>query len=312
MAIVDLAQAQRLRQRKRMGKTALVGFRRDDPDVVGKRARDAFENREPLRMDTVIIGQKNAHQVPQARVFEARQASHIGPQRVGNRDASVGFLIVLEHRDQRPADGDTRAVERMDEAGRLLARGTVARVHAPCLEVAADRAARNLAIGLLARQPDLDVIGLAGPRTPCRRSKARRCGRAGPARLSTSSAQPVMRSCSSIGRLGARDRDHLDLHELVLAQHAARVAARRTRLRAEAGRQRRQAHRQVRRLDDLTRARGWSAAPRRSESASGRRWCGTGPRRIWATGRCRTSPRRAPEAAERPPCSRARSYAGRA
>jgi hypothetical protein len=48
----------------------------------------------------------------------------------------------------------------MDEAGRLVARLAAARIHPPRLEIATHRAGRNLATGLLARQPDLDVIGL--------------------------------------------------------------------------------------------------------------------------------------------------------
>ena len=46
------------------------------------------------------------------------------------------------------------------------------------------------------------------------------------------------------GRLWRGDRDQFDLVELVLADHAARILARRRRLRAEAWRQRREAQRQ--------------------------------------------------------------------
>ena len=49
---------------------------------------------------------------------------------------------------------------------------------------------------------------------------------------------------------GRRDRHHLHLGELVLADHAARVASRRARLGAEAGGQRRETHRQRRLVDD--------------------------------------------------------------
>src|SRR3546814_9042590 len=44
----------------------------------------------------------------------------------------------------------------------LGALGPKARLHAAGLEVAAVRAARDLAVGALPRQPDLNVVGLAG------------------------------------------------------------------------------------------------------------------------------------------------------
>ncbi len=62
-----------------------------------------------------------------------------------------------------------------------------------------------------------------------------------------------------------RDRHHLDLQELVLADHAARIAARGTRFRAEARRQRGEAQRQLRFIDDLVARPYWSAALPRSE-----------------------------------------------
>ena len=83
--------------------------------------------------------------------------------------------------------------------------------------------------------------------------------------------------------------DQLHLAELVLAQHAARVPPGGAGLAAEALGQRGHADRQ-RAPRPRSRPRpGWSAAPRRSGSASGRRWCGTDPRRISAACRCRTS-----------------------
>ena len=48
-----------------------------------------------------------------------------------------------------------------------------------------------------------------------------------------------------LGLVRRRDGDHLDLVELVLADHAARVPARRARFRAEARRQRREAIGQI-------------------------------------------------------------------
>src|SRR3546814_1292747 len=88
--------------------------------------------------------------------------AEIGAQHHGNRHRPVRVLPVLQDREERPADGEAGAVEGMDEARPLLAPATRARVHAPRLEIAAGGAARNLAVGALPRQPDLDVEGPPG------------------------------------------------------------------------------------------------------------------------------------------------------
>ena len=44
------------------------------------------------------------------------EPAHVGLQRFRHRDAAVLVLVVLHHRDQRAADRDARAVERVDEA----------------------------------------------------------------------------------------------------------------------------------------------------------------------------------------------------
>src|SRR3954451_24285052 len=67
--------------------------------------------------------------------------THIGRERRRHRDAAIRVLVILQHRDQRPADRHARAVERMREARALALPGPVARAHAPGLEVGADRAA---------------------------------------------------------------------------------------------------------------------------------------------------------------------------
>ena len=81
---------------------------------------------------------------------------------------------------RRAPDRQAGAVEGVDKGG-LVILAAIARHHAPRLELAADRAGGNLAIGVLARQPDLDVIGLgraeAGiasckQRAPIRKPKA--------------------------------------------------------------------------------------------------------------------------------------------
>ena len=117
-----------------------------------------------------------------------------------------------------------------------------------------------------------------------------------------------MRSCSASLASGCDDGDHLHLAELVLAQHAARIAPRRPGLTAEAVGQRR--HPRIGSFAlgrDLVRRPYWSAAPRPSGSASARRSCGRNPRRISATARCRIRRRRSRAsgtAISSKPCSR--------
>src|SRR5260221_11861763 len=89
------------------------------------------------------------------------QPAHIRPQHIRYQDGAVALLIVLDHRDQRAPDRQSGAVERMNEAGALLSLRPDTRLHAARLDVAAIGAARDLAIGLLSQQPNLDVVGLA-------------------------------------------------------------------------------------------------------------------------------------------------------
>src|SRR5262249_26690836 len=89
------------------------------------------------------------------------EAAHVGTQRRRHLNGAVAALVILHHRDQCPADRNARPVEGVHELRALLAGATEARVHAPSLKVAEIGARRDLAIGVLARQPDLDVVGLA-------------------------------------------------------------------------------------------------------------------------------------------------------
>ena len=196
----------------------------------------------------------------------------------------------------------------MDEAGLLRVLGAAAGVHAAGLEVAAVRAARDLAVAALPRQPDLEVVGPAGGEA----------GVAGSQRHHpVGQLQPLQHGLGATDHalvLGLRllrrgDADQLDLGELVLADHALGVLAGGTGLGAEAGRQSASGARAGPPRRRSRRRRGWSAAPRRSGSASGRWWCGTDPRRTSAAGRCRTAPRRGRDRAPRPRCSRARGSA---
>ena len=116
--------------------------------------------------------------------------------------------------------------------GLALAR-PVAGVHAPGLEVAADRAGRNLAIFALPWQPDFEVISLLRSEAHVARAEHN---------LAIGKLQKLQHLLSASGHalvfferlLGRRDGDEFHLIELVLADHAARVLAGGARFRAEA------------------------------------------------------------------------------
>src|SRR5215212_10931359 len=92
--------------------------------------------------------------------LDAGHPAHIRLENGWDRDAAVLVLIVLQNGDKRAADREAGAVERVHEARLLFAGRAIAGIHAARLEIRADRAARNLAIHSLPRQPHLDVVGL--------------------------------------------------------------------------------------------------------------------------------------------------------
>src|SRR5687767_10480712 len=94
------------------------------------------------------------------------EAPHIGAQRMRDAHAAIGLLVVLENGDHRAADGEGRSIEGVNIAGAARFGGwAIARLHAPRLEIAADRTRGDLPIGFLPRQPDFDVIGHLGRKT---------------------------------------------------------------------------------------------------------------------------------------------------
>src|SRR5205807_2961789 len=103
--------------------------------------------------------------LPGNRARQRREPAHVGTQRLGDRHRAIFVLVVLEHRDQGAADGEARAVQGVHEARSFTFLGPIARAHAAGLVVAAVRAARDLAIGVLSRQPDFYVESLARGRT---------------------------------------------------------------------------------------------------------------------------------------------------
>src|ERR1700676_3000974 len=74
------------------------------------------------------------------------ESAHIALQYIGDRDRAVFLLVGFHHRDQRAADRGAGAVQRVHQP-RLAVGPPIARIHAPGLEIAAHRAARDFAVG---------------------------------------------------------------------------------------------------------------------------------------------------------------------
>jgi hypothetical protein len=72
---------------------------------------------------------------------------------------------------KRASDGEARAVEGVHQFG-LVALVAVARLHASGLERLEVGARGDLAVGLLRRQPDLEIVGFRRRESPCRRYTA--------------------------------------------------------------------------------------------------------------------------------------------
>src|SRR5579871_3269522 len=86
--------------------------------------------------------------------------SDIRAQDLRNHDGAVSLLIIFHDCDPRAADRQPAAVERVHELRFILAFRTEADVGTPCLIRLKIRTGRNLAIKLLPRQPDFDVVRL--------------------------------------------------------------------------------------------------------------------------------------------------------
>src|SRR6202163_1923838 len=85
-------------------------------------------------------------------------SAHVGPEGGRNHDRAVLLLEVLQNGDERPADGEPRAVQRVHELGLPAPAGTELDVRAARLKRFGVAARGNLTVRLLARQPHLDVV----------------------------------------------------------------------------------------------------------------------------------------------------------
>src|SRR5689334_9056539 len=87
-------------------------------------------------------------------------AADVRTKRGRDDHRAISLLVLLEDRNQRATNREARAVERVDRTRSLAGRRPVADLGAPRLEVLVVRARGDLAERALAREPDLDVVGL--------------------------------------------------------------------------------------------------------------------------------------------------------
>src|SRR5438552_657801 len=148
---------------------------------------------------------------------------HVLPQRLGNHDTAVALLIVLQNRNDRAAERQARAVERVYEACPFL-RGAIADVRAPRLEIEEVRARRDLAICLLPGQPNLEVVRFrAGEPEVAGRQRHAPVGKI--ERLENRFGVARQALVLVPGAVRHSELYDLDLLELMQADHAARVFA---------------------------------------------------------------------------------------
>ena len=130
--------------------------------------RDAALRRRDLRRRRCAahaVGRAAAGQLAAAASAgrsDLLESAHVGTERRWDRDGAVPFLVVLQDRDQRTPDGEARSIQRVDVFHLAGSLRTELDVGAARLERHRVAAGRDLAVGLLARQPDLDVVGLRG------------------------------------------------------------------------------------------------------------------------------------------------------
>ncbi len=151
-------------------------------------------------------------------------AVHVGDEDLGDSDAAIGLLVILEDGDVGAPYSEARAIEGVEIFGFFCAGGAVADVCAAGLEVGEVGTGADLAVEALAGQPDFEVVGLRG-------AEAHVAGREEHTAVGeTEEFEDTFGVASEglmlvAGLFASREFDELDLLELVLADHAADVFA---------------------------------------------------------------------------------------
>src|SRR6266567_4770774 len=184
--------------------------------------------------------------------FYPLQAVDVRPQCLRDYYRPISLLIVFEQRQPQPSNREPRPIQRVREFRLRLFFAAKSDARPPRLKRFAVRTRRDLSIGVLAWQPDFDVIGLGG-----RESKV-----AG-GQCNSSISQPklfkhhfgVMRQRLQfiVRVLGPSDLHKLDFVELMLANQPSSVFAVASRFGPEARRIRGHLDRQARAVEDFVR-----------------------------------------------------------
>ena len=152
-------------------------------------------------------------------------------------------MVVFKHGHERTADGQAGAVERVNVLD-LAVLVLDASAHAASLECFAIRTGRNFAVHVLRRQPHFQVKGLGSAKAHVARAKRNNAVR----------QAELLQNAFGIGHhfvqvlvafFRTNNANHFHLVELMLADHAARVATVGTGFRAEARRMSRNLDRQL-------------------------------------------------------------------
>src|SRR5262249_44373702 len=159
---------------------------------------------------------------PSSRPFDGLQPAHIALQHIRHRDRAALLLIGLHHRAERARDGDAGDVERVDVAVLTTVLGAIARIHAPRLELAAERTGRNLAVHVLSGQPHFDVVRLLGGKAHVAGAERDHAVvQIEPAQNFLGAGEHALVLVPAL--FGRGDGDEFDLVELMLADHAASI-----------------------------------------------------------------------------------------
>ena len=149
-------------------------------------------------------------------------------QHIGDDDRPVRLLIVLENRDNRAADRNGGAVERVDELSALFAFGFVANIESARLVVGAVRGAGDFAVFAAvaaAGHPGFEIEFAVRGAAEVAGSDIKNAVRYAEA-VEDFALEVAEIIVHVVALIGQREGEHLDLRELVDAIEAARGAAR--------------------------------------------------------------------------------------
>jgi hypothetical protein len=85
--VTQLAQAHRAGEGERVAGARLLLGRSDDPDIVGKGARDRLQHLEAGRVDAVVVGEEDPHRPG----YAARPGERQGRREAETIDAAAAF-----------------------------------------------------------------------------------------------------------------------------------------------------------------------------------------------------------------------------